>query len=234
MKSDKPQIYPLPPALSIIVPMLNEIEQLPELMAHLLQWERRGHEVLLIDDGSNDNSESVAKALGFKVFHSHCGRAIQINAGAARAKGSASVFLHADTRMHLDADSQIIKALKKRSWGRFDIKLSGDEWILCVIAFLMNFRSRSSGIATGNQAIFIDRAIFFAIGGFPEQPLMEDIEISKRLKRRGRPQCLQSRVTSSGHRWVAFGVWPTICLMWRIRWAYWRGTSANQLAKEYQ
>jgi glycosyltransferase involved in cell wall biosynthesis len=126
MKSDEPQFYPLPPTLSIIVPMLNEIEQLPELMAHLHQWQRRGHEVLLIDGGSNDNSASVAKALGFKVFHSHCGRAIQMNAGAARAKGSALVFLHADTRMPLDADSQIIEALKKRSWGRFDIQLSGD------------------------------------------------------------------------------------------------------------
>ena len=230
----KQQMQPLNPALSFIVPMLNEIDQLPELVAHLQHWQQRGCEVLLVDGGSNDNSVQAAQAQGFSVLHSPCGRATQMNIGAAQAQGEALVFLHADTRLPDDADLQILAALQQRRWGRFDIQLSGDSWMLTVIAFFMNIRSRLSGIATGDQVLFIDKYTFVAVGSFPEQPLMEDIELCKRLKRKGRPHCLRAKVISSGRRWMTRGVWPTICLMWRLRWGYWRGVPVEQLAKEYR
>lgn len=224
----------LNPALSIIVPMLNESEQLAELLAHLQGWQQRGCEVLLVDGGSNDNSVQAAQAQGFSVLHSPCGRAKQMNAGAAQAQGNALVFLHADTRLPVDADLQILAALQQRRWGRFDIQLIGDSWMLTVIAFFMNCRSRLSGIATGDQALFINKDTFIAMGGFAEQPLMEDIELCKRLKLRWRPHCLRVKVISSGRRWMTRGVWPTIWLMWRLRWRYWRGVPVEQLAKEYR
>lgn len=226
-------IQQLYPSLSIIVPIFNEIELLPELLAHLQQWQRKGYEVLLVDGGSSDGSADVSEAIGFTVLRSARGRAQQMNTGAARAKGSTLVFLHADTRLPLDADERIHEALKNRHWGRFDVQLSGNKWMLRVIAFLMNCRSRFTRIATGDQAIFVDKVTFKAIGGFPVQPLMEDIEISKRLNRLGRPYCIRARVLSSGRRWLTHGVWSTIWLMWRLRWAYWRGESAERLARLY-
>ena len=234
INNEMQQMRALNPELSIIVPMLNEIEQLPQLMSHLQYWQRRGCEVLLVDGGSHDSSAETAEALGYSVLRSTCGRAQQMNAGAAQAQGKALIFLHADTRLPMDADRQILAALQQRHWGRFDIYLSGDSWMLRVIAFFINIRSRLSGIATGDQAFFIDRATFIAIDGFPEQPLMEDIEICKRLKLRGRPHCLRTKVISSGRRWMTRGVWPTIWLMWRLRWKYWRGVAVEQLAKEYR
>lgn len=222
------------PVLSIIVPMLNEAEQLPELLAHLQHWQQRGCEVLLVDGGSHDQSAERAETDGFRVLRSPAGRGAQMNAGAAQAQGAVLLFLHADTRLPSAADLQVIEAMQQRHWGRFDIQLSGDRRMLRVIAFFMNGRSRLSGIATGDQALFIERATFIALGGFAEQPLMEDIEISKRLKQIGRPYCLRSKVVSSGRRWMTYGVWPTVYLMWRLRWAYWRGVSAEQLAKDYQ
>lgn len=234
IRNDTCRVHQLPPPMSIIVPILNEIELLPDLLAHLQQWQRKGYEVLLVDGGSSDGSAEVAEAIGFTVLSSPCGRARQMNAGAAKAKGSAFIFLHADTRLPEDADQKILHALGKRHWGRFDVQLSGDKCMLRVIAFLMNCRSRFTGIATGDQAIFTDRTTFTAIGGFPDQPLLEDIEISKRLKQQGRPACLRAQVISSGRRWVAHGIWPTIWLMWCLRWAYWRGESVERLASMYR
>jgi rSAM/selenodomain-associated transferase 2 len=234
IKNEKVRIEPLHPKLSIIVPILNEIELLPELLAHLQQWQRKGCEVLLVDGGSSDGSADVAEAIGFKVLRSSRGRSRQMNAGAASAKGSVLVFLHADTQLPANADVRISKALKDHHWGRFDVQLSGDKGMLRVISFFMNCRSRLTGIATGDQTIFVDRATFKAVGGFPEQPLMEDIEMSKRLRRLGHPSCIQARVISSGRRWLTHGVWPTIWLMWRLRWRYWRGESAECLSRLYQ
>ncbi len=234
IKNPDKRVHRLSPAISIIVPILNEIELLPELLAHLQQWQRNGCEVMLVDGGSSDGTAEVAEAIGFTVLRASRGRARQMNAGAAKAKGEALVFLHADTRLPADADQRIIEALKKRHWGRFDVQLSGDKWMLGVVAFFMNCRSRITGIATGDQVIFVDKAMFAAIDGFPDLPLMEDIEISRRLKRRGRPQCLTARVITSGRRWLQGGVWPTIRLMWRLRWAYWRGEPAERLSRLYR
>ena len=233
MENKQNPIHQLRPALSIIVPILNEIELLPELMTHLQYWQRRGCEILLVDGGSDDGSADVAEAIGFKVIRSVQGRASQMNAGAAQAKGTALLFLHADTRMPNDGLEQISSALKGHLWGRFDIRISGDALMLTVIAFFMNMRSRLTGIATGDQAIFVQRELFEKAGGFTEQLLMEDIELSKQLRKVNHPACLCTKVTTSGRRWLTHGLWHTILLMWRLRWAYWRGVSVEKLAKEY-
>lgn len=233
MENDKSQVQLRPSALSIIVPILNEIELLPELMTHLQHWQRCGCEVLLVDGGSDDGSADVAEAIGFKVIRSARGRASQMNAGVAQAKGQILLFLHADARLPDNGIEQIFNAMKTHRWGRFDIRIRGDALMFTVIAFFMNIRSRLTGIATGDQAIFVARDLFVEVGGFNEQPLMEDIELSKQLQKRNHPACLYTKATTSGRRWLTYGVWHTVLLMWRLRWAYWRGVSAEQLAKEY-
>ena len=223
-------------ALSIIVPMLNEAAALPGLLAQLARWRTRGCEVVVVDGGSTDGSATMARAAGFTVVDAERGRARQMNAGAALARGEVLVFLHADTQLPTEADAAVRGALadERRDWGRFDVRITGRAPMLRVVAALMNLRSRLTGIATGDQAMFVRREAFDAVGGFPLQPLMEDIELSRRLLRRSRPACLRARVTTSGRRWEQRGVWRTIVLMWRLRWAYWRGVPAEVLAEAYR
>lgn len=226
--------------LSVIVPMLNEAAVLPDLLAHLLPLQRAGNEVLLVDGGSTDGSAHMARAAGFTVIDSAAGRARQMNTGAQQARGDVLLFLHADTRLPDGALQRVAHALggpldgAAPVWGRFDVRISGQSPWLKVVARMMNLRSRLSGIATGDQAIFVRRAVFQACGGFPEQPLMEDIELCKRLKRRSAPACLPDRVLTSGRRWESRGVWRTIVLMWRLRLAYWLGASAESIARAYR
>lgn len=225
-----------PSTLAIIVPVLNEMEALPELLEHLRHWQQRGAEVLLVDGGSEDGSREAITEAGFTLLQSAAGRALQMNTGARASNANQLLFLHADTRLPANAHQQLLAALDhhQQSWGRFDVRISGRSVWLPVIAFMMNRRSRLSGIATGDQAIFMTRSAFEQVGGFPPQPLMEDIAISKRLKALSPPICLTHKVTTSGRRWDSRGSWRTILLMWQLRWAYWRGVSAEQLAKHYR
>lgn len=225
-----------PPSLSIIVPMLNEAGALGELLADLLPYQRRGCQVILVDGGSQDGSPHMARCAGFTVCDAPRGRARQMNAGAAAATGEVLLFLHADTRLPADADALIAQAMQAcgRPWGRFDVRISGRPLMLKVVARMINLRSRLSGIATGDQAIFVCAQHFAQVGGFPDQPLMEDIELSRRLKRLSRPACLRARVLTSGRRWESRGVWRTIVLMWWLRLAYWLGVAPDQLAKAYR
>lgn len=222
--------------LSVIVPMLDEAAQLPELFAHLLPCRQAGCEIIFADGGSTDGSANLVEVAGFTVLRAACGRARQMNAGAAIASGEVLLFLHADTRLPGDAARHIDHALAQSGhcWGRFDVRISGRSFMLRVVASLMNWRSRLTGIATGDQAMFMTRRAFESAGGFPDQTLMEDVELSRRLLALSRPICLADRVTTSGRRWEAHGVWRTIWLMWRLRWAYWRGTDAAELARLYQ
>ncbi len=221
--------------LSIIVPVWNEQEVLPPLLAHLRTFQERGVEVLFVDGGSDDGTPALIEAAGFSVMHADRGRARQMNAGAHAAAGSVLLFLHADTVLPDAAARQVAAALAggRRRWGRFDVTISGKPLMLRVVATMMNLRSRWSGIATGDQAIFVTREAFNAVGGFPDQPLMEDVALTKRLRRLSRPACIALRVITSGRRWERDGVWRTIFLMWRLRWAYWRGIPASVLARSY-
>lgn len=222
--------------LSIIVPMLNEAAQLPDLFAHLLPLQRAGCEIIFADGGSTDASPGLARIAGYQVVTSERGRARQMNAGASAAQGNVLLFLHADTRLPHGAPHHIAQALHGNAhcWGRFDVCITGRPFMLRVIGRLMNWRSRLSGIATGDQAMFMRREVFRRLQGFPEQPLMEDIELSKRLKKISRPACIHHCVNTSGRRWETRGVWPTIFLMWRLRWAYWRGMDVTELARLYR
>ena len=222
--------------LSIIVPMLNEAEQLPELFAHLLPYQRASCEIIFVDGGSADGSAMLCEVAGFIALRTARGRAKQMNAGASKASGDVLLFLHADTRLPQGAARHIEQALAKTEhcWGRFDVCIIGRHFMLRVISRLMSWRSRLTGIATGDQAIFVRRAIFESLRGFPAQPLMEDVELSKRLLAFSRPACIAHCVTTSGRRWETRGVWRTILLMWRLRWAYWRGTDAGELARLYR
>ncbi|MGV8899290.1 MAG: TIGR04283 family arsenosugar biosynthesis glycosyltransferase [Burkholderiaceae bacterium] len=225
--------------LSIIVPVFNEAHALPLLLERLLplvQMADHGCELIIADGGSNDGSAEIAECAGCTLVRAPRGRARQMNAGAARASGEILLFLHADTQLPDGAAVLIAQALSDCTyqWGRFDVCIAGRAPMLPVIARMMNLRSRLTGIATGDQAIFVRRAAFDAAGGFPDQPLMEDIELSKRLRRISRPACLHSCVITSGRRWETRGVWRTILLMWRLRWSYWRGVPANQLAQAYR
>lgn len=220
---------------SIIVPVLNEAGAMSALAAQLRPLMREGAEVLLVDGGSTDDTCALAVRAGLQVLHSACGRATQMNAGAARTTGDVLLFLHADTQLPPRALEQVQSSLQPPyCWGRFDVRISGQSRMLGVVAFMMNWRSRLTGMATGDQAIFMTRQAFESIGGMPEQPLMEDIEVSRRLRELASPACLRCKVTTSGRRWDSRGVWRTIFLMWRLRWAYWRGTPASQLAEAYR
>ncbi|MFA7299763.1 MAG: TIGR04283 family arsenosugar biosynthesis glycosyltransferase [Sideroxydans sp.] len=222
--------------LSVIIPILNEAAQLPDLFGHLLSLQRAGCEIIFADGGSMDASPELARTAGYQVVTSARGRAVQMNTGAAAATGELLLFLHADTRLPQDAPHHIAQALRgsDHCWGRFDVCIAGKSSMLRVVARMMNWRSCLTGIATGDQAMFMRRDVFLRLHGFPEQPLMEDIELSKRLKRISRPACICHCVTTSGRRWETRGVWPTIFLMWRLRWAYWRGVDASELADLYR
>jgi rSAM/selenodomain-associated transferase 2 len=223
------------PALSIVIPALNEAAGIEATLQALQELRARGVELVLGDGGSSDATPTLARPWVDAVVDAPRGRALQMNAGAARARADALLFLHADTRLPPMGDELVLQALAGGAcWGRFDVRIEGRPWMLRVVAALMNLRSRASGIATGDQAIFVTREAFERVGGFPVQPLMEDIEISRRLKRLGRPACLGARVCTSGRRWEQRGVWRTIVLMWRLRWRYWRGESAARLAQAYR
>ncbi|WP_075880916.1 TIGR04283 family arsenosugar biosynthesis glycosyltransferase [Vreelandella massiliensis] len=220
--------------LSIIMPVLNEAGALPAHLAALQPLRAQGVEVVVVDGESQDDTLALAKPLADRVLTSLPGRARQMNLGAAHARADALLFLHADTRLPPEALSLITQALATRPWGRFDIRLEGHSPWLPVISTMINLRSRLTGIATGDQALFMRRDTFEAVSGYPEQPLMEDIDITRRLKRLSRPACLRAKVVSSGRRWDKHGAWRTIVLMWRLRYRYWRGVDAEALAKAYR
>jgi rSAM/selenodomain-associated transferase 2 len=221
--------------LSIVVPVLDEAAGIVATLEALAPLRARGHELIVVDGGSRDDTVMLSRPHADAVIEAPRGRARQMNAGAGRARGSVLLFLHADTTLPAHADAAIEKAVAGGAlWGRFDVTIAGRSTMFPLIAALMNRRSRWTGIATGDQAIFVERALFERTGGYREQPLMEDIELSHRLRRIGRPACLRERVLTSGRRWEQHGVWRTIVLMWRLRWRYWRGASPDVLAKAYR
>jgi rSAM/selenodomain-associated transferase 2 len=221
--------------LSIVVPVLDEACGIVATLAALAPLRARGCELIVVDGGSRDGTPALAAPHADRVEAGPRGRARQMNAGAARARGAALLFLHADTRLPDGADRLVARALDGgATWGRFDVSIDGRPAMLRVVAEMMNLRSRLTGIATGDQAMFVRRDAFERLGGFPDQPLMEDVELSRRLRAGSRPACLRERAVTSGRRWETRGVWRTIFLMWRLRWRYWRGESPASLARAYR
>ena len=219
--------------LTIVVPVLNEASIIVDALTALAPLRARGAEIVVVDSGSSDGSPDLARPFADQVIEAPRGRGAPLNVGAALGGGDALLFLHADTALPPNADRLIAAALMRRAWGRFDLRIAGRHPFLAVIARMINWRSWLTGIATGDQAIFVTRAAFLAVGGFPELPLMEDIAISRRLKRLCRPHCIGVPVITSGRRWEHHGVLRTILLMWRLRLAYYFGVEPARLARRY-
>jgi rSAM/selenodomain-associated transferase 2 len=219
--------------ISIVIPVLNEAEQLSDkLMA--LQHLRDRCQLILVDGGSTDNSRLMAEPWVDKFVSSSPGRAIQMNTGAAKADADLLLFLHIDTQLPDDAIELMINAVNTDYlWGRFDVVFDTTQVMFKVIAFFMNHRSRLTGIATGDQCLFMTRQAFQLVGGFPPIALMEDVAISAKLKKLGKPACLKAKVITSARRWQQHGIFRTILLMWRLRLAYFFGADPNNLATRY-
>lgn len=222
--------------ISIIIPVLNEAECLGERLQALQALRRRGHEVIVIDGGSRDGTTDQIEGRADRVLETSARRSVQMNAGARVANGEVFWFLHADTRVPPDADRLLLDAISNsgRQWGRFDVALSGQGLPFRIIATMMNIRSRLTGIATGDQGIFVTRRAFVRVGGFPSIALMEDIAISRALKRIGRPLCLRQTLVTSSRRWEQAGIMRTILLMWTLRLGYALGMDPGRLARLYQ
>lgn len=221
--------------ISIILPVLNEEAHIVACL-HVLQPLRGPEsELIVVDGGSRDRTLTLAEPLADRVIAGSRGRAEQMNAGARQASGAILWFLHADSLPPPDAAILIRAALAQpnRHWGRFDVRLSGRHPLLRVVETLMNLRSRLTGIATGDQGTFVRREVFERVGGYPLIALMEDIALSRLLKRHSRPVCLRQRLTTSSRRWESSGILPTILLMWRLRLAYFFGADPDRLARIY-
>lgn len=221
--------------ISVIVPALNESAHIPATLSRLQSMRSRGHEVIVIDGGSSDDTPSLAGPLADRVITSERGRARQMNAGAAIAGGDIFWFLHADTLTPADADKQILAALvsAQYQWGHFGVVLPGNDLLLRLVARLMNLRSRFSGVATGDQGLFMTRSAFERIGGFEDIPIMEDIAASRALKRIARPVALRIPLQTSDRRWYRHGIIRTIATMWALRFAYFMGVPPWRLARYY-
>jgi len=222
------------PRLSVIIPTRNEASTLPLLLADLAPLRAAGAELIVVDGGSSDATREVAAARVDRLLEAGAGRARQMNAGAAVARGDYLWFVHADTRIAGAAVRRLLAVLAERPlWGRFDVRLSGPGLALRLVGAMISLRSRVTGVATGDQGIFVERESFAALGGYADIPLMEDIELSRRLKRRARPRCVRPPLSTSSRRWERDGVWRTVLFMWRLRLAYYCGVSPDQLARQY-
>jgi rSAM/selenodomain-associated transferase 2 len=220
--------------VSIIIPTLNEASTL-EFYLLALQPYRQYCEIIVVDGGSADATVAIAMPYADKVLTAGAGRAKQMNVGAKYAQGEILLFLHADTLLPAGGLALVQQAITpKRQWGRFDVALQGKQPFLKVIAFCMNWRSRLTGIATGDQGIFVGRRAFQAVNAYTEQALMEDIELCTKLSRLSPPKCLSVKVTSSARRWEQFGILKTILLMWSLRLRYFLGESPETLAQLYR
>ena len=221
--------------ISVIIPVLNEAATIAACLAPLQPFRGERVEVIVVDGGSEDKTMSVADPLADRLIAGPAGRAVQMNAGWQAATGDLLWFLHADTRVSR-ANVEWLQTLTpdRRLWGRFDVRLDAPGAMYRVIETMMNLRSRLSGIATGDQAIFVHRELMCTIGGYQAIALMEDIALSRRLKRLATPVCSGRRVTTSARRWQTHGVWRTILLMWRLRLAYALGADPRRLAARYR
>ena len=222
--------------ISIVIPVLNEAPGIVTLLTHLQSWRAAGHELILVDGGSTDGTRERGAPWVDQVLSAARGRALQMNVGAAASTGEILLFLHADTALPAEAATLLttIAAQNSDFWGRFDVRLSGAGTGYRIIETLMNLRSRLTGIATGDQAMFVSRAWFEQVGGFPSIALMEDIALSARLKRRARPLCLSIRVITSSRRWEHRGMVRTLFEMWGLRLLFACGVNPSLLARCYR
>lgn len=220
--------------VSIVIPTLNEANIIRKCLLALQPLREQGHEVILVDGGSHDTTCELAQALVDKLLSTARGRAEQLNYGAGQASGDLLLFLHADTLLDEKVRAELLEIARRDSvWGRFDVQLSGEHYLYRVIEFFMNTRSRLTGIATGDQAMFCDKKLFKTAGGFPEIELMEDITLSSHLKKLKPPICSRAKVLSSSRRWEEGGIVRIVLKMLLLRLRYALGAKPEKLAREY-
>jgi rSAM/selenodomain-associated transferase 2 len=221
--------------VSIVIPVLNEAGHIVNTLQSLQPSRSQGHELIVVDGGSADDTAALSEPYADRVLHAGTGRALQMNRGIEAADGDVLLFLHADTWLPADAIAKITAVLEDGYfWGRFNVRLSGKHILLRVIEHMMNLRSCVTGIATGDQAIFVSRECIDIVGRYPELPLMEDVVFSKRLRSLGWPACLRQPVVTSSRRWEEKGVLRTVLLMWRLRLLFFFGVPAEKLAQQYR
>ncbi len=235
MRGDGPEpVETVGRMLCIVVPVLDEAKDIASRLGELQPFRNRGARVVVVDGGSFDGTLAIAAGLADLAFVAPQGRARQMNAGAAACTADLLLFLHADTRLPHDTDALVRRATASgRHWGRFDVVIDSPRPLLRFVGAMINRRSRWTGIATGDQAMFVRQELFRRVGGFPDQPLMEDVALSKLLKRHGPPACLREQVMTSARRWERYGPWRTILLMWHLRAAYFFGADPLKLALRY-
>ncbi|HAY46804.1 MAG TPA: glycosyl transferase [Gammaproteobacteria bacterium] len=219
--------------ISVVIPVLREAENISTLRQSTQTFRTLGAEVIIVDGGSDDGTLDLVRSLADQLVHAPTGRAKQMNAGAEVASGQILLFLHADTFLSEEVFRESFDEIWGSQWGRFDIRIDSSKYLYRVIEFLINLRSRLSGIATGDQAIFVKKTLFTDMGGFADIPLMEDVEICRRLKAKVRPVCLNQKVVTSARYWERNGPFRTIFRMWGIRFAYWIGVSPEYLVERY-
>ena len=219
--------------ISVVIPVLNDAAALRQAAPFLTLLRARGHESIVVDGGSSDGSVAVARSLADHVLESAAGRARQMNAGAAVARHSMLWFVHADTRVEVEALNALESMAGDVRWGRFDVDLDAPEWAFRIIGGLMNWRSRVSGVATGDQAIFVPSDLFASVNGYLAIDLMEDIALSRALKTQSAPVCLRVRVSASARYWKKNGIVRSVLTMWGLRLAYRLGAHPARLHALY-
>lgn len=223
------------PLLSVVIPVRNEAQALPALLDDLAALQAAGAELIVVDGGSSDGTVERAQGRADQVLKTEPGRALQMNAGAAHAQGEYLWFVHADTRVTEPSLRRLQDVLQQRPlWGRFDVRLSGPGVAFRVIGTMISLRSRLTGIASGDQGIFVRKTAFVALGGYAPIPLMEDLQLCRQLKAQARPRCLRPPLSTSSRRWEQHGIWRTVMLMWCLRLAYYCGVSPDRLARQYR
>ena len=219
---------------SIIIPVLNEESQIESVLQPLQPLRQRGWTIVVVDGGSVDDTVEKAKPLSTKVITSLPGRATQMNAGAKEASGEVLLFLHADTVLPEQFESEMASFVSSdKQWGRFDVRLSGNQLMFYVIAWFINTRSRLTQVSTGDQGLFFKRQFFHQLNGYAELPLMEDVELCKRSRVLSEPFFSACKVVTSSRKWETNGTWKTIWLMWCLRYAYYKGADPKELHRKY-
>lgn len=221
--------------LSVIMPVLNEAKNLEGILSHLRAICPEA-EVIVVDGGSEDGTSALVRQFPWVTYLSgRRGRASQMNAGAAVANGEVLLFLHADTLMPAGANAAILQAFNDPEVvaGRFDVSFDNPRPVFKIIACFINLRSRLTKICTGDQALFVRRKTFEELGGYPDIPLMEDVEFATRLKRKGAMSCLRVKVTTSARKWEQGGVLRVVLLMWALRFCYVVGVDPDRLHRWY-
>jgi len=221
--------------ISIIIPILNDADLLKKQLQSLQAWRAAGHEIIVVDGGSEETITASDREMADRFLSTNRGRALQMNEGARLADGDILLFLHADSGLPENAGTLIERAMEDctASWGRFDVRLSSERLIFRIIGWAINIRSYITGVATGDQGLFVRRSVFEQLAGYAPIPLMEDVEISKRLRRITRPIRLKGQIVTSSRRWEQHGVFSTVFLMWWLRLLYFLGVSPEKLIKKY-